>query len=245
MAENEKTPEYWEGVFDTLKLIQEFIEWKTEHPDSKRDVTTYLNAALNKVSRQLTTDLRDLIGFGEQSQSDETQSEPVPNEAEYPIEEPVTSSFTENLPQSDPSTLIEMEEPEPLITESIEIPPPSFDEPLKPAIADLPKIEHPIEEDKSLDEPAIIEEESMPSEESVYTGDHFSTPAPDIEAPLVDDTIIPPAPDIEEIELPPPLNTDISDMEIGTSLDLDISDSEDSDDKEESSADEFNEDPFI
>ncbi|MHA1712628.1 MAG: hypothetical protein ACTSW4_01085 [Candidatus Ranarchaeia archaeon] len=223
MADKEKPPEYWEGVYDTLKLIQEFLDLKDEHPNSQRTVEDYLNAALSKVNRQLTSDLRQLIGF-EQEVAEEKAQKEIP-------EEPSTESLSAEAEQKLDSVDMKSDAfaetaphdvPDEMRTEPLDIPPPSLDEPLsedllEPLDEELlgpteKELLEPLDEDFSVKETdENLEEKSLeaeiPEKES-FTPLHEPSSQSSAETRFEHSKAetIPPVPELEEIELPPPID---------------------------------------
>lgn len=48
MENQEKTdPRYLRGVIDALEMINSFLAWKAEHPESQRTVKDFLKQAIN------------------------------------------------------------------------------------------------------------------------------------------------------------------------------------------------------
>jgi hypothetical protein len=56
-------PRYLRGVIDALELINSFLAWKKEHPDSDRTIKDFLNQALTKLEEKSGDKLDKVLGM--------------------------------------------------------------------------------------------------------------------------------------------------------------------------------------
>lgn len=56
-------PRYLRGVIDALELINSFLAWKTEHPESNRTVKDFLNQALSNLEKKTKSKLDEVLGL--------------------------------------------------------------------------------------------------------------------------------------------------------------------------------------
>ena len=177
------------------------------HPESTRTVNAYINAALSKVTKQLTTDLRQLIGFEKAttfvSPEADTEETITPETADAVVE---SSPDTEDESLDTPT---ELEIPEELKTEPLDIPPPSLDtdedDSLQPVDEELLQETEALELDAGPE--LIIEPPTEPTSFEPEPPPATPEPSPTIgpvTASSLDERDIPPIPELDEIELPPP-----------------------------------------
>ena len=219
MSQQDKPPDYWEGVNDAFKLVQEFLDWKKKYPSADRTIQDYINDAVDKVNKQLTSDLRNLIGLDFSSLPQKT--EPKVIITPEPVPEPA-------LPLITPPPEIELEEepiiiPEELHTEAINIPEPEESIP-EPAFGEIkePEPEFPSTSNyygvtaSSLNQYSESEPENSVDDSSspddVFDAFINDTPTIISVPPIDDESDAPiPIPDIPDIEdLSPPTMEDIN-----------------------------------
>lgn len=64
MENQEKTdPRYIRGVIDALEMINSFLAWKAEHPESQRTVKDFLKQAINKLEEKAKSKLDEVLGI--------------------------------------------------------------------------------------------------------------------------------------------------------------------------------------
>lgn len=56
-------PRYLRGVIDALELINSFLAWKAEHPESDRTIKDFLNQALAKLEEKTESKLDEVLGL--------------------------------------------------------------------------------------------------------------------------------------------------------------------------------------
>lgn len=56
-------PRYLRGVIDALELINSFLAWKAEHPESDRTIKDFLNQALAKLEEKSESKLDEVLGL--------------------------------------------------------------------------------------------------------------------------------------------------------------------------------------
>lgn len=56
-------PRYLRGVIDALELINSFLAWKAEHPESDRTIKDFLNQALSKLEKKTESKLDEMLGI--------------------------------------------------------------------------------------------------------------------------------------------------------------------------------------
>lgn len=56
-------PRYLRGVIDALELINSFLAWKAEHPESDRTIKDFLNQALGKLEEKTESKLDEVLGL--------------------------------------------------------------------------------------------------------------------------------------------------------------------------------------
>lgn len=56
-------PSYLRGVIDALELINSFLAWKAEHPESDRTVKDFLIQALSKLEKKTKSKLDEMLGL--------------------------------------------------------------------------------------------------------------------------------------------------------------------------------------
>ncbi len=56
-------PRYMRGVIDALELINSFLAWKAEHPESNRTIKDFLNQALSKLEEKTESKLDEILGL--------------------------------------------------------------------------------------------------------------------------------------------------------------------------------------
>ena len=56
-------PRYIRGVIDALELINSFLAWKAEHPESTRTIKDFLNQALSKLEDKTESKLDEMLGL--------------------------------------------------------------------------------------------------------------------------------------------------------------------------------------
>jgi hypothetical protein len=56
-------PRYLRGVIDALEMINSFLAWKAEHPESTRTVKDFLNQSLAKLEEKASSKLDEVLGI--------------------------------------------------------------------------------------------------------------------------------------------------------------------------------------
>lgn len=56
-------PRYLRGVIDALELVNSFLAWKGEHPESKRSAKDFLSKALEQLEKKTQSKLDEVLGL--------------------------------------------------------------------------------------------------------------------------------------------------------------------------------------
>ena len=119
--------DYWKGVADALTLVENFLYWRSAHPNKSRDPLEFVHECLKEVRKRIGPSLIEILGVSFEKEG--TTEEDIPSPTAQPaIEPPLPSEETKQIPVSpEPVTVeesedltvvpVEEEEEEPLFSE--------------------------------------------------------------------------------------------------------------------------------
>ena len=89
-GKDQYSEDYWKGVADALTLVENFLYWRSAHPDRSRDPLEFVHNCLKEVRKKIGPSLVEILGVSFEKEESETE-ENIPSVTTQPMPESVTA----------------------------------------------------------------------------------------------------------------------------------------------------------
>ncbi|MCD6483676.1 MAG: hypothetical protein J7L47_01035 [Candidatus Odinarchaeota archaeon] len=106
-GKDQYSEDYWKGVADALTLVENFLYWRSAHPNKSRDPLEFVHECLKEVRKKIGPSLVEILGVS--FEKEESEEENIPSVTTPPvIETPAPKTEPPTAPE--PPTPVKEEE---------------------------------------------------------------------------------------------------------------------------------------
>jgi len=87
-GKDQYSEDYWKGVADALTLVENFLYWRSAHPDRSRDPLEFVHECLKEVRKKIGPSLVEILGVS--FEKEESEEENIPSVTAPPVIETTT-----------------------------------------------------------------------------------------------------------------------------------------------------------
>ena len=102
-GKDQYSEDYWKGVADALTLVENFLYWRSAHPNKSRDPLEFVHECLKEVRKKIGPSLVEILGVS--FEKEESEEENIPSVTTPPVIETPA-------PKTEPPTAPEPPTPE-------------------------------------------------------------------------------------------------------------------------------------
>ncbi len=82
-GKDQYSEDYWKGVADALTLVENFLYWRSAHPNKSRDPLEFVHECLKEVRKKIGPSLVEILGVS--FEKEESEEENIPSVTTPPV----------------------------------------------------------------------------------------------------------------------------------------------------------------